>query len=206
MSYGGRVRFVNNAERIGIYGGTFDPVHRTHLAIARAARDFARLDRVLFVVAACPPHKQYDVFAGPEERFELVRAALADETGMEASRIELDRQGPSYTADTLALLQRENPGAEMFLIIGYDSLLDLPGWYNPQGVLSRARLLVAPRPGIIQPIPSQLNGCYDLLPFAETDVSSTEIRARLASGDAVGALLPGAVERLIREKGLYNAG
>lgn len=190
--------------RIGVYGGTFDPIHRTHLAIARAALDHAQLDRVLFVVSAAPPHKQADVYAGPEDRFQMVQAALADEPRMEVSRLELDRKGLSFTADTLRELQAAHPGAELFLIVGYDALLDIPNWHHPREILSHARLLAAPRPGARLPVPRDLAGRYEMLPFTESEVSSTEIRARIAAGQDARDLLPPAVERLIREKSLYH--
>ncbi len=195
----------NTTERIGVYGGTFDPIHTTHVEIARTALRHAHLDRVLFIVAAKPPHKRGDVFAEADDRLELVRAALAGEPAMEASRLELDRSGYSFTVDTLDLLQRQYPGAVLYLILGYDSLVELPGWRDPQGILARAQILAAPRPGVLTPVPLMLKGHYDLLPFQKQDVSSTDIRARIAAGKDVSAWLPPAVERLIRQKGLYHA-
>lgn len=196
---------MNKGERIGVYGGTFDPIHRTHLSIARTALAHAALDRVLFVVSACPPHKQDEVFAQAEDRFALVQAAVAGDPHMEACRIELDREGPSYTADTLAALHQIYPESALFLIVGYDSLLDIPRWYNPKGVLDHARLLVAPRPGIPAQVPKSVEDHYEMLPFTESEVSSTDIRARIAAALPVKDLLPEAVERLIRQKGLYHA-
>ena len=107
--------------RIGIFGGTFDPVHNVHLRMARAARDRAGLDRVLFVVAATPPHKRGDVVASAEDRLAMVRAAIAGEDGFEASRIEMDRPGPSYTVDTVRALAETHPDARLYLIIGNTS-------------------------------------------------------------------------------------
>jgi len=195
----------NAIKRIGVYGGTFDPIHTTHLDIARTALRHAHLDRVLFIVAARPPHKQGEVFAEAQDRLELVRAALADEPAMEASRLELDRSGYSFTVDTLDLLQQQYPGAALYLILGYDSLVELPGWRDPEGIFARAHILAAPRPGVLAPVPPMLAGHYDLLPFQEREVSSTDIRARIAAGEEVRAWLPPAVERLIRQKGLYHA-
>ncbi len=195
----------NSTERIGVYGGTFDPIHNTHLEIARAALRHANLDRVLFVVAARPPHKRGEIFADAEDRLELVRAAIADAPGMEVSRLELDRTGYSFTVDTLGLLHHQHPGAALFLILGYDSLVELPGWRDPKGILDRAHILAAPRPGVAPAVPPMLDGHYDLLPFQEQDVSSTDIRARIAAGEDVSAWLPPSVECLIRQKGLYHA-
>jgi len=196
---------VNKSERIGVYGGTFDPVHNTHIAIARAALDFARLDRVLFVVAAQPPHKRHEVYADAEDRWALVCTAVADEPGMEASRIEMDRHGLSFTIDTLRTLQSHIPNAELFLIVGYDSLVELPGWREPGAILDCARLLAVPRPGVPPAIPELLEGRFDLLPFCPNDLSSTEIRRRIAEGESISGMVPPPVEDLIRRKGLYHA-
>jgi nicotinate-nucleotide adenylyltransferase len=195
---------VNRPPRIGIYGGTFDPIHRTHLDIARSALDYAQLDRILFVVAANPPHKRGEVFADAEDRFALVAAAVADEPRMEASRIELDRGGISFTADTLRTIHEAHAGADLYLIIGFDSLVDFPGWWRPDEILQRARLLVVPRPGVMEPLAPQMDGRYELLPFRESEVSSTDIRRKLAAGESLDGVVPDAVLRLIHEKGLYH--
>ncbi|NUM54690.1 MAG: nicotinate-nucleotide adenylyltransferase [Candidatus Hydrogenedentes bacterium] len=189
--------------RIGVFGGTFDPIHNTHLAIARAARQQADLDIVLFVVSAQPPHKHGATFATAEDRLALVEAAVADVPGMRASRIELDRVGPSYTADTLETLHREYPQTELFLIIGMDSLIDLPKWRTPDRILARAHLLVVPRPGDAE-IPALVQGRHTMLDFPKSDVSSTDIRARIESGDPCADVLPPSVAALIQQRGLYR--
>lgn len=189
--------------RIGVFGGTFDPVHNTHIAIARAAMRSARLDRVLFVVAGCPPHKQGGEWASSEDRYAMVAAALKDHPGMEPCRIEIDRQGPSYTADTLRALKEQSPGAEFFLILGMDSLVDLPHWRAPSTILKIARILVAPRPGQWD-IPSCLDGHYDVLSIERVNLSSTEIRERIEKGRPVTGLLPDAVLEYIEDRGIYR--
>jgi nicotinate-nucleotide adenylyltransferase len=190
--------------RIGVFGGTFDPIHRTHLDIARAAKNQANLDRVLLVVANIPPHKQHNTDASPEDRYALVEAAVAGEDGIEASHLELDRPGVSYTADTLQLLRDAYPQTELFLIIGMDSLVDLPKWREPERILDAARLLVVPRPGEVS-IPAELDGRYDMLDFDPVDVSSTGVRARLENGEELDGIVPAPVAKLIREKGLYGS-
>lgn len=195
---------MSKSERIGVFGGTFDPVHNVHLAIARTALAEAQLSRVLFVVSARPPHKDYGPYAAPQDRYEMVLAATAGEHGLEASRLELERVGPSYTVDTLAAVAERHPEAELFLIIGMDSLADLPGWKDPEGILSRAQLLVVPRPGNWA-VPPALEGRYTVLAFQEADVASTEIRRRLRAGEPIGHLVPPAIQRLIRHKGIYDA-
>jgi nicotinate-nucleotide adenylyltransferase len=196
---------VSKPERIGVYGGTFDPVHNAHLSIARAALEHARLDRVLFVVSARPPHKRRGPYATAEERYAMVEAALAGEARMEASRLEMDRNGISYTDATLTELKRLHPNSELYLIIGLDSLIDLPRWKNMPAILELSKLLVVPRPER-RPVPPELDGHYELLPFAQTRLSSTEIRRHVAAGISIDDVAPRAVVDLIREKGIYHAG
>lgn len=191
--------------RIGVFGGTFDPIHRTHVDIGRAALVHKELDRVLFVVSADPPHKGGDDITPADDRYAMVEAALASEPGLDPCDLELHRDGPSYTADTLKALRGLYPDAEIFLIIGQDALIDLPGWRSPQGILEEARLLVLPRPSESRPIPAVLDGYYEMLPFAESLMSSTEVRRRLAKGDPATDSLPPAVLAIVKERGLYHA-
>ena len=191
--------------RIGIFGGTFDPIHRTHVAIGRAALEHKSLDRVLFVVSADPPHKGGDEITPADIRFAMVAAALRDEPGLEPSDLELHREGPSYTADTLETLRGMYPDAEFYLIIGQDALMDLPRWRAPDVILREARLLVLPRPSLVTAHPPALDGRYELLPFEESTLSSTDIRQRLLDGELVDDCLPPAVLRIVEEEGLYHA-
>ena len=195
---------TSSLERIGIYGGTFDPVHNAHLAMARAARDQAGLDRVLFVVSAHPPHKGTGPVASAEDRYAMVCAALDGESRFEASRMELDRQGPSYTADTLDIVTQNNPRALLFLIVGMDSLDELPRWRRPDNILARAHLLAIPRPGEWR-IPDALKDRYTILEFDQTALSSTEIRACLASGLPVDDFVPAGVLDIIHDRRIYAA-
>jgi len=190
--------------RIGVFGGTFDPIHNAHIDIGRAARDQAGLDRVLFVVAHVPPHKQDQIDASAEDRYAIVEAALENEQGIEASRIELDRDGISYTADTLQALHDLHPDAEFFLIIGMDSLIDLPRWHHPERITEHATLLVVPRPGEWH-ASDELEGKYELLKFDQVDLSSTDVRARIDSGEDLDGIVPPAAAEIIRAKGLYGS-
>jgi nicotinate-nucleotide adenylyltransferase len=193
-----------HSERIGVFGGTFDPIHNAHVAMAKAARDAAGLDRVLFVVSARPPHKNEEgPCASAEDRYRMVEAALCEEPGLEASRLELDRPGASYTVDTLKLLHKAEPHARLSLIVGLDSLVDLPKWRDPESILALAQLLVLPRPGEY-PIPQALEGHYQMVPFEETGISSTEVRQALSSGERVSGLVPQTVVKYIRSRGLYE--
>jgi len=194
---------LDKALRIGVFGGTFDPIHNVHIDIARAALNFAQLDRVLFVVSARPPHKRGEYVARPEERYAMVKAALANEPQMEASRVELDRQGPSYTIDTLHSLKKAHPGAEFVLIVGMDSLADLPQWKDAEAILEEASILAVPRPGTFT-IPGMVRGCYQILPFPETDESSTDVRRLLSEGVPLDGRIPAAAAAYISEHHIYD--
>ncbi len=194
---------MGGRERIGIFGGTFDPIHVVHLKAARAALEQARLDRVLFVVSARPPHKRDDTVASPEDRLALVRAATAGELRFEVSDAEFHRDGPSYTHDTLAQIAREHPGAELFLIIGDDSFAEFPSWRDPRAILAHAKLLVVPRPGKDPTAPAWMDGQYQILDFHETDVSSTEVRRRIARNEPISGWVSAPVEAMIRDRQLY---
>lgn len=194
---------MGGRQRIGVFGGTFDPIHNVHMNAARAALDQAGLDRVLFVVSARPPHKKDDTAATPEQRLAMVRAAIADEPRFEVCDIEFHRDGPSYTHDTLDELSRQYPDSELFLIIGDDSFAEFPSWRAPDAILARAKLLVLPRPGKTRAAPQSMRGKYEYLPFQESDMSSTEIRRRVESGQPIAGLVPDTVERFIQEQHLY---
>lgn len=196
-------RFVAERERIGVFGGTFDPLHNTHCAIARTALRQARLDRVLFVVSARPPHKNKGPYASPEQRYKMVEAALSTEARLEACRIEIDRDGPSYMRDTLEELGRVYARAAFFLVVGFDSVVDLPQWKDPEAILERARLLVARRPGQAETVPEVLESATSFLDFDEDPLSSTEVRYRITSSASFDHLVPPAVAQYIRQERLY---
>src|SRR5690348_1068987 len=133
--------------RVGIFGGTFDPVHTGHLILAEQGREQGRLDEVWFVPAAHPPHKDEPTLTRFEQRVEMLALALAGNPAFRIDELEKERPGPSYTVDTLDELRRRHPGHEFLLLIGSDTLLDLPNWYQPLRVLEQASLLVMARPG-----------------------------------------------------------
>ena len=195
---------MSTPERIGIFGGTFDPVHTTHITIARHVQREANLDRVLFMVAAEPPHKQGAFEASAEQRYAMVEAALSSSVELEACDLELKREGLSYTADTLDALQEQHPLAELFLIMGLDTMIDMPNWHQPDRILERAHILAVARPGIELATPESLTEHSTIIPFTGSTLSSTEVRNRLVSGDQVDQLIPPEVLRLIREYGLYG--
>ncbi len=196
--------------RIGLLGGTFNPIHRAHVQMARIARDEAALDRVLLMVAADPPHKAVDEDVPASVRFHLVQAALSGEERIEASDLEILRGGKSYTLLTLQELSRQYPEAQISIIIGSDTLSDLPNWYHPEEVLAMADVLCVPRMGIEQDdektarMLKERYGARVRLLSAKADViSSTEIRKRLLAGLPTEGLLPESSEQAVYECGAY---
>jgi nicotinate-nucleotide adenylyltransferase len=181
-------------ERVGVFGGQFDPPHNGHVAVARTAIRQLRLDRLLVVPTPRPPHRP-EPETPAEVRFELARAAFAGEPGVEVSRIELDRTGPSYTADTLAALA----GADrtLYLIVGADQLAALDGWHRPDRVRELATIAVAARPGA-----PHVDG-VEVLVMDPVDAASSDIRERIGRGDDVSALVPRRVAAVIAREGLY---
>jgi nicotinate-nucleotide adenylyltransferase len=197
--------------RIGVLGGTFDPPHRAHLALASAAREALDLD-VVIVVPAGDPWRKADRGVSPAEvRLALTRIAFEDLAWVTVSPIEVRRAGPSYTADTLEQLRarEEYAGAEWWFILGQDALVDLQHWHEPERILAQARLAVATRGGLdggeieaTEAVPA-LRGRIDEVPFEPLDVSATAIRAQIAAGDD-SPDLPARVRAVIDELKLYR--
>jgi nicotinate-nucleotide adenylyltransferase len=196
----------------GVFGGTFDPIHYAHLAVAEAAREALDLRRVLFVPAAQPPHKPDRSIAGAEHRFAMVQAAIADNPGFEISRIELDRGGPSYTVETLASLRAADADGPLALILSAESFAELPTWHDPERILELARVvIVAPRFGYDEVDGSFLARNFPtstaevvFLDGPRVRLSASEIRERAAAGRSVRYLVPDAVAAYIGDHGLYQ--
>lgn len=202
--------------RVGIFGGTFDPVHYGHLILAEQCREQGRLDEVWFLPAPRPPHKPEDALTRFDQRVEMLALALAGNPAFRIEEIEKDRPGPSYTADTLAELHRRHPQHHFFLLVGSDSLADLPSWHDPLHILQHAGLLVTTRPGHPIPPAEQLRTAFGLPPDAPLplevvqtpliDIASRDLRRRAAAGRSLRYFLPRAVECYIHDKRLYRAG
>ena len=197
--------------RLGLLGGTFDPVHRGHLALARAARDELGLDEVLFLPAGQPWRKAGQMIASNEHRLAMLRRALEGEAAFQVSRLELERPGPSYTADTLEALRDDRPEDELFFLLGEDALMDLPNWERPRRIPELARLAVARRadssPEALEEAERRLPGLGERLVWLNMSVvavSATEIRERVREGQPIGGLVPATVEEYIRKQGLYS--
>ncbi|HEY7033464.1 MAG TPA: nicotinate-nucleotide adenylyltransferase [Thermomicrobiales bacterium] len=195
--------------RIGVFGGTFDPPHVGHLIITTELRFALSLDRVLFVPAGRPPHKAGQIVGDDAHRLAMLRLALVDAPEFEVSTVDLERHGPSYTADTLGLLQDRLGPAELVFLMGEDSLRDLPTWHEPNLIATRAGFGVARRPGVVvdldlvfSAVPAA-RGRVHLVDVPEIDISSRDLRRRVANGQPIRFQVPRPVEEYIRDRRLY---
>lgn len=198
--------------RLGILGGSFDPIHAGHLSLARAVRDHHRLEKVLFVPNRVPPHKGVRAAAG--DRYRMVCVAIGGERGFEATDRELRREGPSFTVDTLREIREEvGEGCEIFFLVGSDTLFELPTWREFPEVVRLARIVVVSRSGYPPDAVVALGGTVpdrvirriekDALAAEPEAVSSTEIRERVARGLPIDGMTPEGVVSYIRERRLY---
>ena len=192
-------------ERIGVFGGTFDPPHVGHLVVAINVGHALGLDRVLLVVANDPWQKAHTAVSPALDRLAMVEAAVAGVPGLEASRLEIDRGGPSYTADTLAALNGAFPAADLYLVLGSDAAAALPTWERVEEVRRLATLVVVTRPGAEAAAPPA-GWDHRVVVVPRLDVSSTDLRARVADGRPTEYLLAEPVVRVVRERRLYAAG
>jgi nicotinate-nucleotide adenylyltransferase len=195
-----------------VLGGTFDPPHLGHLILAEEARWGLALDTVLLMPAAQPWRKADRAVSPAQHRLAMVRAAVADDPYFDVSTVEIERGGPTYTVETLALLRAElDPADELVFILGEDALLDLPHWRDPAGILRLARLGVAARAGTLAAslaaLERVLPGVTDrvsVVPMPRMEISSTEIRRRVAAGGSIRYFVPRAVAAYIAAHGLYR--
>jgi len=183
-------------KKIGIYGGTFDPIHHAHLILAREAREMLALEKIIFVPAAISPGKDSPV-ASAEMRLSMLRAAIKGETGLVVDECELNRPPPSYTIDTIEEIRRREADSEIYYLIGEDNLSGLANWHRFDRLQKMVRFVVLDRTG------TQTNHPYQVV-HRRIDISATEIRKRIASGRSIRYLVPPAVEEIIRQSNLYR--
>ena len=189
--------------RIGILGGTFNPVHLGHLLLAEGALQESSLDQVLWVPAHVPPHKSVEGSASVEDRVRMVELAIQGHPCFQMSRIEVNRPPPSYTIDTVRQLQSksEYAGADWFFLVGSDTAQELSTWKEIGELMKKVQFVAVPRPG--RPVPVLPQGVTSI-PAATLQISASEIRRRLQQGKSVRYLMPDPVLRYIKEKGLYR--
>ncbi|WP_149453388.1 nicotinate-nucleotide adenylyltransferase [Pasteuria penetrans] len=191
--------------RIGLLGGTFDPIHQGHLWLAECARDALQLQEVWFIPAPKPPHKDRDSLLSAEHRVAMVRLALAHNSHFRLCTVELQRPGFSYTVDTLAQLVRVGGGEQFFLLLGADSAGTLASWYRSECIPRYAQLVILARPGVKMPeIPKHFGFVHYLTPAVGFWLSSSVLRRRLLQGCSVQYLVPDRVLSYIYERGLYG--
>ncbi len=186
-------------------GGTFDPIHLGHLRAAENAREALRLDRVLFVPAARPPHRPGPV-ASPLDRFAMTALATSDHPSFEASDVEIRRTGPSYTVDTIDAFLAERPSS-LCLIVGSDTFVEMTGWKDAARVFASCRVAVVARPGEkggAPKLPFEDALGVDFVPGPSLDISATSVRAEVGKGRSVRYLVPGGVADYIAKRGLYS--
>jgi len=196
---------------IGVLGGTFDPIHVGHLLVAEEARDKLNLTETLFVPAGQPWLKLNNVISPTEHRVEMVRLAIADRPYFKLSTMEIERAGPTYTVDTIAELQSQiGAGDELFFILGWDNLNQLPKWHEPSRLVKMCRLVAVPRVDSPTPDLDSLEAAIPglsqrviMLDAPRIDINASGIRRRVAEGLSIDHLVPEPVERYIQEHGLY---
>ena len=198
--------------RIGLFGGTFDPIHMAHLIVAEEVRLAAGLDRITFIPAHRPWLKADREITDAEHRLRMVRLAIASNPFFDVSTAELDRPGPSYTVDTVEAMRRKaDPDDELYFIAGADALADMPRWKDPSRLMTLCHIIGVRRPGAPEVDMEALGafipgvcGCIRMVEVPQLDISSTMIRARLRKGLPVRYLVPSEVERYIAEHRLYS--
>ncbi len=195
-------------KRIGLFGGTFDPIHYGHLRLAEEAREFAQLDQVLFIPAARSPFRLEEPLTDAEHRLAMVRLAIASNPAFAVSEIEIQRGGISYTIDTVEALQQQYPEGELFLILGADSLQGFPQWYQAERLAQKASLLAGARPPyeettLWQSLPDWVRRRTLLVPMTPLAISASAIRQKVREGRSIRYLTPDDVIEYIQNNHLY---
>lgn len=190
-------------QRLGVLGGTFDPIHTGHVLLAQFATERLGLSRVLFIPAADPPHKGQCV-ASAEDRWAMVELAIEGFPTFAASRLELERPGKSYTVDTLRHLRQVHPEVQFYLIIGADNVAPFSTWHNPKGILELCTVVAGTRLSPREEADPELERALVHIDTPVVQFSSTQVRQRLSQGLPVRYLVPEKVEEYIRRQGLYQ--
>lgn len=197
--------------RLGVMGGTFDPIHFGHLVAAEMAREEFKLDKVLFIPAGNPPHKQRKDISAGELRYKMVQKAVQDNPAFDISALEIEREGPSYTVETLRILRRTWPEHELYFITGTDALLEIFSWREYEEILTLIQFIGAARPGFdagefflkVQQEHPEIQGRIHHLEVPALAISSTDIRSRVRNGQPIRYLLPEPVRIFIEQHRLY---
>lgn len=197
--------------KIGIMGGTFDPIHYGHLVAAEMARAEFKLDKVLFIPTGTPPHKDRRDISDAELRFEMVKLAIQDNPAFDISALEIERKGPSYTVETLRVLRRMWPDHELYFITGSDALLEIFSWREAEAIFTMIEFIGAARPGFdasdfflkVQREHPETQGKIHYLEVPALAISSTDIRARVRRGEPIRYLLPEPVRLYLEQRRLY---
>jgi len=197
---------------IGVLGGTFDPIHNGHLIVAEETKVRLNLAEILFVPAGLPWLRMDSPISAAEHRVHMVRLAIGDKPYCKLSTVEIERAGPSYTVDTIAELRGQlEAGSELFFILGWDCLAELPKWREPERLIKMCYLVAVPRVGCSVPDLKSMEAVIPglaqrviLLDTPEVDITASVIRGRVAQGLSIGYLVPESVDKYIREQGLYT--
>jgi nicotinate-nucleotide adenylyltransferase len=198
-------------QRIGVIGGTFDPLHYGHLAAAEEVRVRLNLSRVLFVVAGIPPHKLNEEVTPVEHRVAMVELGIASNPHFQISRVDVDRPGPSYSVDTISiLLEQYGRGTEVFFIMGLDSLVEVPAWHDPGRLIQLCHLVAVTRPGFdvdmrrLEASVPGISSRVEIVDMPALDISSSDLQRRVSEGLPIKYQVPEEVERYINEQHLYR--
>jgi len=193
-------------KRLGILGGTFDPIHSGHLILAEQLKDELKLQKVIFIPSANPPHKENHPVSPAKDRLKMVKIAIQDNPDFLISDIELRRGGKSYTIDTLTRLVKFYKDSELFFLLGSDAIDELPTWKEPDKIFQKVKVVIALRPGFDRI--NQKNRFVQkslVVPINGLNISSSQIRERIREGKSIRYLVPPGVEKFIRSKKLYRS-
>ncbi len=188
--------------RIGILGGTFDPPHNGHIAVAETAIRKLKLKKIIFIPTKTPPHKSRGRISSRQDRLAMLRLAVGGKEKIMISEIEFKRRGPSFTVDTLAEFKKENPDDEFYFLIGADNIWEMESWHQPERIMEMVKVVAAGRPGFSAE--GRFSAMIELFDMTPVNISSTLIREKVKSGLSISGLLPSAVEEYILKWNLYK--